>query len=101
MTYWAKYMCKIKIEHFRSTCSCLNIIKKITITSIFQAEIDGRYRHYVGLQERGEKLVNQRHYSSNEVEKMGDQLKTTWTRLNETWDEKKEFLTQSYDLQVS
>ena len=33
-----------------------------------KAEIDGRHEHYVSLKQRGEELVEQKHYASQEIQ---------------------------------
>jgi len=65
-----------------------------------KAEVDGRYQHYLSLKEHGEKLVSQNHFATSEIEKMLEHLDHTWTSVNETWEDRKQLLTQCYDLQV-
>ena len=65
-----------------------------------QTEIVGRYPHYQGLRERGEKLISQKHFSTDEIRRMVDKLEIVWNGLNDNWDKRKQILTQLYDLQV-
>jgi len=66
-----------------------------------QAEIDGRHAHYLALKEHGEGLLAKNHYASVDVQRMLGQLDQAWYKLNENWEDRKQLLTQSYDLQVS
>jgi hypothetical protein len=61
----------------------------------------GRYPHYLSLRDRGEKLISQKHISTDEVQKMVTKLETVWNELNDTWESRKQTFTQLYDLQVN
>ena len=65
-----------------------------------KTEIVGRYPHYQALRDRGEKLVSQKHISTDEVQKMVANLDRVWNQLNDNWESRKQTLTQLYDLQV-
>jgi hypothetical protein len=65
-----------------------------------QTEIVGRYPHYLSLRDRGEKLISQKHISTDEVQKMVNKLEKIWNELNDTWESRKLTFTQHYDLQV-
>ncbi len=96
-----------------------------------KAEIDGRHEYYLQLRRRGEELVEQKHYASEEIQVRSSvfvffsrsgansdafrrphlvrwipfqttltQLDDVWYHLNETWEDRKQLLTQCYDLQV-
>ena len=58
--------------------------------------------HYTALHERGQKLASRQQsvLSSDEVEKMLRTLEEVWERLNDSWDSRKQMLTQLYDLKV-
>ena len=65
-----------------------------------EAEINGRFAHYGSLKAHGDTLVTGRHYASDDIERMLAELATVWQHLNETWEDRKQLLTQCYDLQV-
>lgn len=65
-----------------------------------QTEIVARYVHYTTLHERGEKLMSQQSASAEEVQKMVETLEEVWNKLNDSWDSRKQMLTQLYDLKV-
>ena len=65
-----------------------------------QAEVDGRYTHYQQLKEDGTSMLNSNHYASEDIRSTLSQLDEQWRTLNETWEDRKQMLTQCYDLQV-
>ena len=66
-----------------------------------KAEIDGRYQHQTSLKEYGEELVRQKNFRADEIESTCRELDSVWAQLNETWEDRKQLLTQCYDLQVN
>ncbi len=65
-----------------------------------KAEIDGRHAHYASLKEHGDSLLDMRHYAVEEITLMIETLDQVWYKLNVTWEDRKQLLTQCYDLQV-
>ena len=57
--------------------------------------------HLFRPQEYGEKLVRQKNFRSDEIQATCQELDTVWANLNETWEDRKQLLTQCYDLQVT
>ena len=51
-------------------------------------------------QDYGEKLLSQNHFASEDIQHTVQQLDKVWTQLNEVWEDRKQLLTQCYDLQV-
>ena len=45
--------------------------------------------------------MSQENTPTDEVEKMVATLEEVWTKLNDSWDARKQMLTQLYDLKVS
>lgn len=68
--------------------------------SVLQAEIEGRKSHFAAVREHGNRLVEKKHYSSEEIQKMTGQLDHTKLMLNAAWDKRNHLLTQCHDLQV-
>ena len=44
--------------------------------------------------------MSQKHFASTEIAQIVQQLEAVWTVLNDTWEDRKQLLTQCYDLQV-
>ncbi|XP_048733527.1 spectrin alpha chain, non-erythrocytic 1-like isoform X2 [Ostrea edulis] len=65
-----------------------------------KAEIEGRKSHFAAVREHGNRLVEKKHYSSEEIQKMTGQLDHTKLMLNAAWDKRNHLLTQCHDLQV-
>ena len=65
-----------------------------------QVEIDGRYPHFHALKQHGDKLVQERHYASEDIQSELTHLDSTWRQLNEVWEDRRQLLAQCYDLQV-
>ncbi|XP_033735465.1 spectrin beta chain, non-erythrocytic 5-like isoform X2 [Pecten maximus] len=65
-----------------------------------KAEIDGRKPHFSAAREYGNKLIEYKHYASEEIQKTIGQLDHTKLSLNGAWDKRNVVLTQCHDLQV-
>ncbi|XP_061172689.1 spectrin beta chain, non-erythrocytic 5-like [Saccostrea echinata] len=65
-----------------------------------KAEIEGRKSHFAAVREHGNKLVEKKHYSSEEIQKTIGQLDHTKLMLNAAWEKRNHLLTQCHDLQV-
>ncbi|XP_055956724.1 spectrin beta chain, non-erythrocytic 2 isoform X1 [Patella vulgata] len=65
-----------------------------------KAEINGRKSHFSSIRECGMNLINNKHYASEEIQKMISQLDKTKLSLNGTWDKHNNLLTQCHDLMV-
>jgi len=52
------------------------------------------------LKEDGSTQLQQNHFASDQIQKMLGQLDEVWLHLNDTWEDRKQLLTQCYDLQV-
>ena len=66
-----------------------------------KAEVDGRYNHYLKQRDYGERLIKQQHPAHAQISARVAELDASWTSINDTWEERKQLLTQCYDLQVS
>lgn len=56
---------------------------------------------YVMLQDEGEGLIKKKHFASKEIGEAMEQLDRGWEDLSTSWDERKQLLTQCYDLRVN
>ncbi|XP_069119024.1 LOW QUALITY PROTEIN: spectrin beta chain-like [Argopecten irradians] len=65
-----------------------------------KAEIDGRKPHFAVVREFGNKLIENKHYAAEEIQKTIGQLDHTKLSLNGAWDKRNIVLTQCHDLQV-
>ncbi|KAL8620004.1 hypothetical protein ACOMHN_015286 [Nucella lapillus] len=65
-----------------------------------KAEIEGRKSHFSRIREYGMNLVNNKHYASEEIQRLIKQLDTTKLSLSGAWDKRNHLLTQCHDLQV-
>jgi len=65
-----------------------------------RTEIVGRSSLYKGLRDRGEGMLAQKRFPSDDIQQTISKLEKTWNNLNENWDKRKQMLTQLYDLQV-
>ena len=65
-----------------------------------KAEIDGRYNHYLKQKDYGESLVRHKHPAHAQIEERVAELDESWQTINRTWEDRKQMLTQCYDLQV-
>nr|XP_022333961.1 spectrin alpha chain, non-erythrocytic 1-like isoform X4 [Crassostrea virginica] len=65
-----------------------------------KAEIEGRKSHFAAVRDHGNKLVERKHYASEEIQKTTGQLDHTKLMLNAAWDKRNHLLTQCHDLQV-
>ncbi|XP_076441755.1 spectrin beta chain, non-erythrocytic 5-like [Babylonia areolata] len=65
-----------------------------------KAEIEGRKSHFSRVREQGMNLVNNKHYASDEIQRLIKQLDTTKLSLSGAWDKRNHLLTQCHDLQV-
>jgi spectrin beta len=66
----------------------------------WQAEIDGRKTDFSSVREHGMRLVGEKHYAADEIQRVVKQLDTTKLALNGAWDKRHHLLTQCHDLQV-
>ena len=81
--------------------TCDSLMASLWLMSrVLQAEIDGRYHHYLALHDHGDRLLQQKHFASGDIRGMMGELERDWNVLNETWEDRKQMLTQCYDLQV-
>ncbi len=95
---------EIKSGLLCSLRSCVALLygRSLCVYSVIpQAEIDGRYPHFCKLKEHGDTLLQQKHFASADIRSRLSQLDMVWRSLNETCDDRKQMLTQCYDLQVS
>lgn len=104
----------LQIHHERKVCILTHFILKIVICSFLllhhegnifnisykQAEIEGRKSHFSAVRDHGNKLVERKHYASEDIQKMIGQLDHTKLMLNAAWDKRNHLLTQCHDLQV-
>ena len=65
-----------------------------------KAEIDGRYNYYLKQKDYGEALLRGKHPAQTQIETRLTELDDSWQLINRTWEERKQLLTQCYDLQV-
>ncbi|KAL5008187.1 hypothetical protein ScPMuIL_013768 [Solemya velum] len=65
-----------------------------------KAEIDGRKPHFAAVREHGNRLVTEKHYACEEIQKTVGQLDKTKLSLSHEWDKRNLLLTQCHDLQV-
>ena len=52
------------------------------------------------MKDHGAGLLANKHFAATEIKGMCEQLDTVWNSLNVTWEDRKQLLTQCYDLQV-
>lgn len=104
----------LQIHHERKVCILTHLIWKISFDHFFalsswrkhldiyykQAEIEGRKSHFSAVRDHGNKLVEKKHYASEDIQKMIGQLDHTKLMLNAAWDKRNHLLTQCHDLQV-
>ena len=65
-----------------------------------KAEIDGRYNYYLKQRDYGERLTAQAHPAREQIGARLQELDQSWAAINQTWEDRKQLLTQCYDLQV-
>ena len=84
-------------ELAKDTASAENLIE---LHHERKAEIDGRYNYYLKQKDYGEALLRGKHPAQAQIETRLTQLDDSWQLINRTWEERKQLLTQCYDLQV-
>ncbi|CAL1542371.1 unnamed protein product [Lymnaea stagnalis] len=65
-----------------------------------KAEIEGRKSHFSTIREYGNNLINEKHYATEEIQKMIKQLDRTKLALSGAWDKRNNLLTQCHNLQI-
>lgn len=65
-----------------------------------KAEIEGRKTHFGKIREYGNKLINDKHYASEEIQKMIGQLDKTKLQLSAAWDKRQHLLQQCHEFRV-
>lgn len=66
-----------------------------------KAEIDGRKAHFASIRDHGNGLINNKHYASDDIQKMIGQLDRTKLQLSAAWDKRQHLLLQCHDFRVS
>ena len=65
-----------------------------------KAEIDGRKSHFAAVREHGNRLISEKHYAADDIQKAVGQLDHAKLSLNGAWDKRNNLLTQCHDLQM-
>ena len=75
-------------------------LSQLQLHSERKAEIDGRKAHFSSARDHGNNLINEKHYATEEIQKVISQLEKTKLSLSGTWDKRNHLLKQCHDLQV-
>uniref|UniRef100_A0A6B2E568 Putative beta chain spectrin n=1 Tax=Phlebotomus kandelakii TaxID=1109342 RepID=A0A6B2E568_9DIPT len=74
-----------------------NLQSKIQKQSAFDSELNANVHRINAVMKEGEKLIDEKHYASEEILSHLEFLETEWAKLQELSREKKERLAQAYD----